>query len=344
MTNLPPTYRERMRSHGNDRRWSTLGAWVCLALCVAVVAWQLPRIPQVVEAFEPPPLAPAPQPAMPEVRVREVPGMVSTVGSLDVGSVKRQWVQMVPETDDPEERFPMVILIHGSLHSADEFGEVTGFSGIAQRERFILVLPELERPGTGWTAHPEIFDGPKPSDDLGFFRRLLPRLERTLPVDPTRIYIAGHLSGGIMAYRLAGEMPERFAAVGAVSGSVRVRAVRNQVLSEVPAPALPVPAVQFHGYKDEKVPYLGGASASAGRRYASADFSLRFWASTFGEGLSRHSLEVGPGVFATMYASPNGRPEALLYTYSEGDHDWPLGEPADGAERMWAFFRLHRRD
>jgi len=93
--------------------------------------------------------------------------------------------------------------------------EVTGFSDLAEREQFIAVYPDGTGPADvrSWNAGACCsFALERGVDDVAFVDELLDRLIADYSVDPRRIYATGFLSGGMFAYTLAIERPERFAA------------------------------------------------------------------------------------------------------------------------------------
>ena len=70
-------------------------------------------------------------------------------------------------------------------------------------------------------------------------------------VDRTRVYATGISNGGMMAYRLGVEAPDRIAAIAPIEGALMV---------EVSALRRPMPLIVFHSVDDPWVPY-GAARA-----------------------------------------------------------------------------------
>lgn len=66
------------------------------------------------------------------------------------------------------------------------------------------------------------------------------------PVDTTRIYATGMSNGGFMCYRLACELPGRFAAIAPVAASMSMADC---------SPDKQLPIIHFHSYLDSSVPY-----------------------------------------------------------------------------------------
>ncbi|HRI43345.1 MAG TPA: PHB depolymerase family esterase [Fimbriimonadaceae bacterium] len=246
---------------------------------------------------------------------------------------------------------PMVILIHCSSDTPESIVKKTGFADLARREGFILAVPEVAAPGKGWTSHPKIFGKEAPADDIGFFRELLVRLKREFPIDPHRIYVAGHLSGAMMAFRLAADMTDQFAAVGTVNGTIGVTAQSTGMTSRLEKPALPIPVIAFHGWQNDVMPYDGGPAARAKREYVSVNETIRFWRSvnacTAQPLISRYGHRETVRI---LYPAVGTGADVILYKLPKHDHEWPTTvlDGEDGASRtpaelMWAFFSTHRR-
>jgi polyhydroxybutyrate depolymerase len=89
-------------------------------------------------------------------------------------------------------------------------------------------------------------------DDVGYIDRLLDKITSTLTIDADRLYLAGMSTGGMMAYRLACELPGRFAAIANVNGQVELGFTCDSVRD--------TPALFLSGSRDTNVPPLGGDS------------------------------------------------------------------------------------
>ena len=83
----------------------------------------------------------------------------------------------------------------------------------------------------------------------------------TQPVDPDRIYFAGHSNGAMMSYRYACERPGVVAAIVAVSGPL--------MIDRCDASGLKV--LHIHGQLDNHVPVTGGR----GRESMTRDVNFR---------------------------------------------------------------------
>lgn len=248
-------------------------------------------------------------------------------------------------------RLPLVILIHCSTDTPATIVKKTGFDALARKEGFLLAVPEVAGPNKGWTSHPSIFGkNGAPSDDLGFFRDLLGALEAAYSIDPKRIYVAGHLSGGMMAYRIGADFAQQVAAIGVVNGTIGVTATTSGITSKVPKPAVPVPLIAFHGWSNDVLPYDGGKSPRANRKFLSVNESIDFWKKV--NGCTAKAVVERYGDRQTVriqYPSKDGRSDVILYKLPNNNHDWPAkvlsanGSAKTPAELMWKFFSAHSR-
>ena len=99
----------------------------------------------------------------------------------------------------------------------------------------------------------EIARCPNPVVDslaIGFVRRIVTDTAAEATIDPNRVYVGGFSAGASMAYRVMCDIPEIFAAVGAISGAL---------VAEGCSPRADLSVVEIHGTKDELVPYAGCA-------------------------------------------------------------------------------------
>lgn len=254
----------------------------------------------------------------------------------------------VYEVEGTEKR-PLVILIHCSTDTAETAVRKTGFADLAERHGFMLAVPEVAAPGKGWTSHPSIFGKHPPADDIGFFRYLISKLKAEYPVDPSRIYLVGQLSGGMMAYRLAAEMSGQIAAIGVVNASIGVTATSSNITSRIPRPANPVPVVAFHGWANDVLPYDGGEGTRGARSYFSVNDSMDFWREVNGCSGEPQVQRFGKrSTVAIRYPADDGFSDVVLYKLPRADHEWPeailIGvRRVTPAEIMWQFFAEKRR-
>lgn len=137
---------------------------------------------------------------------------------------------------DPGHARAILIALHGSGGSGEAFERTTGFDAEASRLRVLAVYPD----GIGhvWNAGfccP--FGAPPANDDVAFLSSLIDRLAKP----GWKVFVAGFSNGGMMAYRLACDVPAAVTAIAVVGAD-----------SEECAPKPPLPAIiHLQGTADE---------------------------------------------------------------------------------------------
>ncbi len=186
-----------------------------------------------------------------------------TLVEVDVNGTKRQAIVHTP-TILPQEVLALVFALHGSDGEASRFEAQTGFDEVSDTNGFLVVYPAgLDLPSGGGTSRSwnagECCDPASSAgvDDVAFLVKLLDTLESRYPVDPRRVYVAGHSNGAFMAQRLGCERPDRFRAIASVAGALS---------SSTCAPLQAVPMLQIYGTADQNVaPSSGRASVDTWR-------------------------------------------------------------------------------
>jgi polyhydroxybutyrate depolymerase len=224
-------------------------------------------------------------------------------------------------------RLPVVLCFHGRNDDGARIEKWSRLSILAEREGFIAVYPE------GLEAKWRITST---AADIVFVEEILKALRDRVPIDPDRIYAAGISNGAQMAWRLACERADDFAAFGLVAGSY------PRVCGEGDRP----PLIVFHGTLDLVLPYGGGKNSMPVRNFAIG------WAARPGcrlGGRGEVVLRRGEAVGERWSCAPGG--EVELYTLHGSGHSWPGSDmPAqitsrdvDASALMWAFFKAHPR-
>ena len=180
---------------------------------------------------------------------------------LRSGGLTRSARVHVPRGVPRSRRLPVVLVLHFAGGPARSMEQLTRFSPLADRERFIAVYPEAAGDRHFWTLPS---DAPSKPDDVGFIRDLLDRLERAGCSDPERIYATGVSNGGGMAARLACSLADRIAAIAPVAGGY-------STFEDDCAPSEPVSVFEIHGTGDRITPYDGrGGGRGAVPRFLDA--------------------------------------------------------------------------
>jgi polyhydroxybutyrate depolymerase len=275
--------------------------------------------------------------------------------TLECGGRTRKFLIHIPRKADSGGPLPLVLAFHGAGSNARYMVDFSGLSEKADEAGFIVVYPD----GTGRAAGMHTWNAGhccghaerNQVDDVGFVRALLDELFRLAPIDRNRVYAAGMSNGGMMCYRLADEMAERFAAIASVGGPMG---------STECHPSRPVPVIHFHGTNDLFAPFEGGFGERSISRidFFSIPHTIATWAKA--NGCPRDavvaqlptSTDDGTRVTRSVYGPGTDGSEVVLYTIEGAGHTWPGRQPSlaflgsstvqiVANDLIWEFFSAH---
>ena len=260
----------------------------------------------------------------------------------------------------PHGPLPLLVVLHGGGGSGAQIEEVSGFSGIADREGFVVVYPD------GIAGAPHGFARAWNSgdccgvghllgvDDVRFLRALVVDIERRIPIDRDRVFVAGWSNGAALAYLAGMRLADLVAGIGPYAASMRARGPLEAPRFDAPVPTPPVSVFAVHAKADPRVPYAGrddGDTVEVPFREAG-----RFWAVAAGcTGRAAPRYERDGAVRFDEYRGCKRGAEVTFVTLEGWGHDWPgpaytdrlpPAHPLRGwdvAEAMWAFFAKHGR-
>jgi len=217
---------------------------------------------------------------------------------------------------------PLVIALHFYPGSGRAMADLTGFSGIAEREGFLVAYPA----GLNGGFNALMCCGAE--DDVGFIRAVIEDIGKSHAVDADRIYATGISNGGDLTYRLAAELPGVFAAIAPVSGGMSSDWIKKPSGN---LPAEPTSLIAFHGKRDRYEPaFEAGVAFWLERQTCEATASKV-------DGADLRTGQCADGSAVAVYELP------------EMGHAWPGGSggmgysssPVNATELIWPFFRDH---
>lgn len=146
----------------------------------------------------------------------------------DFGSNPGQLRMLTYVPDQLPTAAPLVVLLHGCTQSGGSFDKGTGWSTLADRHSFALLLPEQH-----WTNNPlRCFNWFRPADtrrDEGealSIRQMIDRMLADHGLERRQVYVTGLSSGGAMTSVMLATYPDLFAG-GAVLAGVPYRTADN---------------------------------------------------------------------------------------------------------------------
>ncbi len=276
------------------------------------------------------------------------PGVTSH--TLETENGERSYLLDVPPSYDGSSAVPLIVSLHGGGGNAENQMRVSGFNVLSSQEGFIVAYPNgsgrlddkiLTWNGGGCCGYAV----ENHVDDVAFVRTMITVIRADYNVDPRRIYATGLSNGAIMAYRLACEAADLFAAIAPVAGTM---------MDGDCQPVEPVSLIHFHGTNDTRLPYEGGIGSESvtGVIYQSVSDSLAFW--ILSNRCPSRAEQVQDGDVVHLSYSPCSQETAVeLFKIIGGGHAWPGSSgPAwpggdtpiqsiSATKLMWEFFQAH---
>lgn len=246
---------------------------------------------------------------------------------MKIGDAERCWYTYTPASSDnlSTSIVPLVLDLHGFQSCGLYSSMYTGWKEKADRDGFVLVYPQgttdaLFTTDTCWNAGSCCCFKNRtlaPIDDITFLSEVIADVvasSDSVKIDTSRIYLAGHSNGCMMAQRMASELSDIVAAVCCHAG----------VYMETPGTLgasddyRPTPVLTVFGDNDKTVPYSGGEVG--GMTFIAAEENAALWATA--NGCSPDALvdEDDTGLFATHKYSDctNNATVSLVQFYGVG--------------------------
>jgi polyhydroxybutyrate depolymerase len=253
-----------------------------------------------------------------------------TERSVIVNDLERSYLLHIPPGIDSQQPVPLVFAFHGWTLRPVDLQMTAGFDDLADQSSYLVVYPAGV--GNSWNTREE---GPGITiahnvDESAFVKAILSDLETMATIDPKRIYAAGRSMGGALAYRLACEMSDTFAAIASVAGPMEYHSCQPQQAVSV---------IHIHGLADKSVPFSGGGE----HNLQPVENGLETWVELNHCPSAAEERDEEKGINHLAYAPCQGETGVELYTSDSGIHPiysfGPVGIPA--SEIIWEFFVAH---
>lgn len=240
---------------------------------------------------------------------------------------------------------PLLVAMHGYGGSGKDFENYSGFDGLAEANRFLVVYPDgtfSSGEARVWNAGGCCGTAQKAFDnvnDVRFISLLIDKIERKYNVNQKRVFATGHSNGAMMGFRLACQLSNKIVAVGVQSGPLFSSKYRYKK---------PVAVLEIHGTADSLVPIDGGVSSmDPSFYYPSARVGLKMLAASnhCQIGAQTSTDPVNPALSYEVWRQCKARAIVEWVRVGGADHSWmPSASTSfDSSAAIWSFLAAHPR-
>jgi poly(hydroxyalkanoate) depolymerase family esterase len=266
----------------------------------------------------------------------EISGFGSNPGALKMFSFVPDHVQPAPA---------LVVVLHGCGQTAAGYDLGAGWSTLAERNGFALLMPEQQSSNNASTCFnwfvPE--DTARDSGEACSIRQMIARMVDDHGINENRIFVTGLSAGGAMTSVMLATYPEVFAAGAIIAGlpfgvATNVREALNGMFQSPPRPAGElgdlVRNASDHGGPWPKLSVWHG-SADRTVNPANASEIVKQWVDVHGLPLAPMSEATVDGYPHQVWWNADGETIIESYTITDMAHGTPLGN-ADNDETYGA--------
>lgn len=253
--------------------------------------------------------------------------------SIVVDGRERTYRLYVPKVFNGKQPVPLLIALHGQGGNGKSFEEKTtlgGFDKLAKKENFIIVYPEsIEKAWNDGRNDPYSYSAKQNLDDVHFISVLIDQLKEKYNIDSQRIFVTGMSNGGMMTFRLGGELSGKIRAIATVAASLPENLYKTLV------PSNKISVLMIHGKDDPIIPWDGGDIRALRKnhgRVVSIPQTETFWikhnnctlktSKTYLPDVDKND---GTRVWKEEYANKEEGLRVVLYGIDGGGHRWPGG-------------------
>ncbi len=268
---------------------------------------------------------------------------------ITVKNLQRRYAIYIPK-NPPTSPMALVFELHGGGVYIED---LTGESGhkspyklwmdLADKEKFIVVYPQgldgtYSKPS--WNDCRKNAQINSNADDVFFISKLIEEISSTYKIDQDRIFISGTSNGGLMALRVAIELPEKISAVAVTAAAMPDK-------SKCKDPQKPLSVMFINATSDNYLPYDGSFLSNPpnpkhGSVY-SVKKSVQIWQKlnqTNPKPDIYNFADIDPNdgsvVTRYIYTNPNNKTSVVLYKITGGGHLAPSIK-----ERYSAFYEKY---
>jgi poly(hydroxyalkanoate) depolymerase family esterase len=247
--------------------------------------------------------------------------------------------------DNPPQAPALVVVLHGCGQNAAGYDLGAGWSTMAKRYGFALLMPEQQASNNAQGCfnwfNPE--DVARDSGEAASIRQMISRIAGDAGIDPHRIFVTGLSAGGAMTTVMLATYPEVFAGGAVIAGlpfgvATNVREALNGMYQSPPRPAAELGDLVRHASRHKGPwPKLSVWHGSADRTVnpANANEIVKQWLDVQGLPSAPMSSGIVDGYPRQIWWNADGETIIESYTITDMAHGTPLGL-ADNDERYGA--------
>jgi polyhydroxybutyrate depolymerase len=233
----------------------------------------------------------------------------------------RTYLIYFPTCYDQQRSWPVVMAFHPFLYPNRVFERYAKLSEAADRNGYVLVLPQGLGHGFFRSFNAGLRDDPNDPDDVAYTNALITDMQTRVNADISRIYAIGMSNGGMFAHLLAQSLPGVLAGLVTVSGTPAWPISR-----ETP----PTPVLMVHGTADPITPWTGpGRNTPKFLHFQDVDESFQQWCFVNRvQGQARQWIYDEPGdktqvQTSSWFAPDSASADTVLMKIVNGGHRWP---------------------
>ncbi len=267
-----------------------------------------------------------------------------------VDGLNRSYTVVLPSSYQTNKKLALVIALHGGGGSGSQFETSSKLSEKAEKSNFIVVYPDgVQSDGLlkarTWNAGTCCeYAVEKNINDVKFISEMIDKLIMNYAINPKKIYATGHSNGGMLAYRLACEIPQKIAAIAPNSCTMVFKECN---------PKRPMPVLQIHSVLDSNIPHKGGPGGGVGTKnlnLAPLITVMDFWSQKNECKVPAEKIIDNASYTFTQWSSCINNFKVQYYLSKDGGHAWPGGSPGsvigdtpssafNANDLLWDFFK-----
>jgi len=271
------------------------------------------------------------------------------------GSERRYRIHL-PKDYQTNNKYPLVMALHGVSFGARIMELNSGFSRLADKEGFIVIYPYGTRQNMfslySWDSKFCCkFAFEKNVDDVGFVASLINEVKGEYSVDGEKVYITGHSNGGMLAHLVTLKHPDKIKSIAVVSSAIGGTLEKDGDFYLPEKSYNPTPILIINSKDDPFVPFDGGNSAGFEiYSFSSVYDTVNFWLEN--NECSKYPSEISKrdNFSKEIYNECKNEADVVLIAYN-GTHAWPggakesfkniSGKSINASELIWEFFESH---